>query len=423
MTESASLPSGSRSDQPDAERHDRAPLMAFIGDAETEDALREGLSDLPVERIDIRRGGIKAAISLLRKTPTPYVLIVDVSGEKHPLTALGHLSEVVEPDVRVLVVGDAHDVDTYRQITRGLGAVEYLSKPVTRERISRHFAPIVTGELRQEAVTSGRMLTVTGATGGAGATTIAANLAWHFARDAMRHTVLLDPDLHLGDAALLLDVKASPGLRAALEAPDRIDALFVERATQPIMDGAVATRLHVLAGEESLIKVAQTAPGAAQLLLEALSHRYNMIVCDVPPAPVPLYRDLLALSHQRILVVPPTLAGIRATLRLLGIPQTTQGARRPVIVLNRVGMPGGLTRSQIEDGLKMPVDIAIADQPRQMGQAATLGKPAASSRGAFRNAIIELAQQVAFIRLLDSALTANVPLLRPKRLRLFGGRS
>jgi len=423
LNESITLPRFGKPDQPEAERHDRAPLMAFIGDAETEVALREGLSDLPVDRIDIRRGGIKAAITLLRKVPTPYVLIVDVGGEKHPLTALGHLSEVVEPDVRVLVIGDAQDVDTYRQITRGLGAVEYLSKPVTRERVSRHFAPIVTGELRHEAVTSGRMLTVTGATGGAGATTIAANLAWHFALDAMRHTVLLDPDLHLGDAALLLDVKASPGLRAALEAPDRIDALFVERATQPIMDGDRTTRLHVLAGEESLANAAQTASGAARQLLEALARRYNMIVCDVPAAPVPLYRDLLGLSHQRILVMPPTLAGIRATLRLLAVPQTTQGARRPVIVLNRVGLPGGLSRRQVEDGLKMPVDIAIADQPRQMGHAATLGKPAVSSRGGFRTAIIELAQQVAFIRLLDSAVAANTPLVRSKKLRLFGGRS
>ncbi|NPD69966.1 pilus assembly protein [Lichenicola cladoniae] len=422
MSEILTQSNAAKSGNTEAERHDRAPLMAFIGDGETEAALREGLADLPVERIDIRRGGIKAAIAALRKTATPHVLIVDVGGEKHPLTALGHLSEVVEPDVRVLVIGDAHDVDTYRQITRGLGAVEYLSKPVTRERVSRHFLPIVTGELRDDAVTTGRVLTVTGVVGGVGATTIAANLAWHFAMDAMRHTVLLDPDLHLGDAALLLDVKASPGLRAALEAPDRIDALFVERATQPIMDGDTSTRLHVLAGEETLSNAVDTAPDAASRLIEALGRRYNMIVVDVPAAPVTLYRDLLKQSQQRILVMPPTLSGIRATLRLLAIPQTVQGARRPVIVLNRVGLPGGLNRRQVEEGLKMPVDIAIADLPRQMGQAATMGMAAAATRGIFRNAVAELAQQVAFIRLLDSTIAPEKITVRGARWHLFGAK-
>ena len=96
----------------------------------------------------------------------------------------------------------------------------------------------------------GRVVTVTGARGGTGASTIAANLAWHFGVEARRHTVLLDADLHRGTAAMLLGAKIGPGLRTVLEAPDRIDELFVERAAQP-----VSKRLHVLAGEEKLTEV------------------------------------------------------------------------------------------------------------------------------------------------------------------------
>ena len=52
-------------------------------------------------------------------------------------------------------------------------------------------------------------------------------------------------------------------------------------------------------------------------LLEALRRRYNFIVADVPFAPVPVYRDLLDLVDQRVLVMEPTLAAVRDTLRLL----------------------------------------------------------------------------------------------------------
>ena len=39
-----------------------------------------------------------------------------------------------------------------------------------------------------------------------------------------------------------------------------------------------------------------------------------------PGRPLPLYRDLLMLAHQRVLVMDPTLASMRDTLRLLALP-------------------------------------------------------------------------------------------------------
>ena len=77
--------------------------------------------------------------------------------------------------------------------------------------------------------------------------------------------------------------------------------------------------------------------------------------------------------------------------------------QRAVVVLNRVGISGGLNRRQIEDALKMKVDVAIPDLPRQLGQAATMGEPAVTSSQAFRAAIVELAKQIGFISMPDAA--------------------
>jgi pilus assembly protein CpaE len=402
---------------PERERPDRPRVIAFVRDQETETALREGLMEAVPAGFEIRRGTVHAAMTALQSMPTPHVLIVDVSGEEQPLSALGELSDVVEPDVRVLVIGDREDLNFYRQLTRGLGVMEYLYQPLMRDMVARYFGPrIQNGPTTPEAVVGGRVVTVTGTRGGTGASTIAANLAWHFGVEARRHTVLLDADLHRGTAAMLLGAKVGPGLRTVLEAPDRIDELFVERAAQP-----VSKRLHVLAGEEKLTETVTYTQNAAARLLEALRRRYNFVVIDVPWSALPLHRDLLMMANQRVLVMDPTLASVRDVLRLMALPGGPKQPGRGVLVLNRENLPGGLNRRQLEEGLKMPPDVVIPDLPKVVGHAASMGEPATEVRGGFRNGILQLAREVAFVRLLDSGTAAGVSTGRPGRLRRLLG--
>jgi pilus assembly protein CpaE len=394
-----SIEEARRGGDPTATRYDRPSFIGFIADARSEEALRDGLANVVTEQLDCRRGGIRAAIAAMQKQATPRVLLVDVSGEEQPLSALGELAHVVEPDVCVLVIGEVSHMDFYREVTRGMGAADYLAKPLTRDVVARHFVPFLDGRTHSGQVTAGgRSISITGVRGGAGATTIAVNLAWHLGVTMRRHTVLLDPDILLGSAALMLNVQPGPGLRLALESPERIDSLLAERAAQPAAD-----RLHVLASEDKVATPPKIAPGAAETLLEALRKRYNFIVADAQFLPVPLYRELIDLTDQRVLVMQPTLSAVRDTLRLLALPAGRTQAQKPIVVLNRNGLPGGLTRRQVEDALKMKVDVAIPDLPKQVGNASTLGEPAIEASSAFRTGILELARQVAFIGLLDSA--------------------
>jgi pilus assembly protein CpaE len=233
-----------------ATRLDRKDIVAFVTDGETESVLRDGLADTATRGVEFHRASVRGAIDMLRETSTPRVLIIDVSGEARPLTALEELSDVVEPDVQVLLIGEYNDVNFYRHSTRILGVKEYLFKPITRDMVARHFGPIILNRSQRPPLQQGgRVVTVTGVRGGVGASTIAANLAWHLGKRANRHTILLDADLHRGSCALLLNTKSGAGLRTALETPHRIDELFIERSSQ-----VVAERLHVLSGEENLLE-------------------------------------------------------------------------------------------------------------------------------------------------------------------------
>ncbi|MDE8342281.1 MAG: histidine kinase [Acidocella sp.] len=367
--------------------------MAFVTDAQTETVLRDGLGDILASGMVIRRGSVRSAIQAMAKLPTPEVLIIDISGDDQPLSALGELSDVVEPGVRVLVVGETDDVNFYRHITRGMGVMEYISKPLTREKVGRHFAPLITRKtIGAEAARGGRVVAVTGARGGVGATTIAGNLAWYLGVISKRHTVFVESDLHMGSGALLLGAKTGPGLRMALETPDRIDPVFVERAAQ-----LVAERLFALASEEKLSEPVTYATGAVLKLVDMLRVRYNFVVTDVSFMPMQVNRDLLEYSHQQVIVMDPTLASVRDTLRLISLPNGPWQMQSPTILLNRQGRPGGLTRKQIEDALKTKIDIVIPDLPKQMNESASFGDLAVVARGPFRQGIIDLAREIGYV--------------------------
>jgi pilus assembly protein CpaE len=394
-------------------RHDRRHLIAFVTDTGSEQVLRASLSDMLPEPPDIRRGGIRAAHAAMLKTTSPRILVVDISGEEHALKALADLATVVEPDVCVLVIGELEGMEFYREITRGLGAADYLPKPLARDLVSRHFGGFVMGRAPSSATAmGGRVLAVTGVRGGCGASSIATNLAWHFGVTLRHHTVLVDPDLYRGNAAFLLNLPPGNGLMAALESPLRIDTLLAERAAQP-----AAERLHILAGESPVGTLPTYTAGAAETLIDALRKRYNFIILDVPFAPVPLYHDLLAQAHQRVLVMEPSLVSLRDILRLNTVAPANGQA--PLIVLNRLGLPGGLTRRQVEEGLKRKVDIVLPDLPKQLRGAANLGEPAVVTISAYRKVIVELGRAVAGANLLDSLAASAPPDPDTKRGRWF----
>jgi pilus assembly protein CpaE len=367
----------------------RTPLIAYARDKETLAVLSEVMAPVLGPTAEFRIGSIEQALAGLRRLGSPVAaLLVDVSGEQNPLHALENLALYVEPGVRVFVIGDVDNIDFYRQVTRSLGVYEYLFKPLNREIVARSLLPLMTGAATAQA-RSGRMVAVTGVRGGVGATTIAVNLAAHMAERSRHHILMFDVNLTNGTAALMLGTQAGGGLREALENPKRVDTLFAERSAPAIND-----RLHLLAAEEALDDLVVPADGAVRHLSSLLCNRFNYIVTDLPPYPTPLHEELNALIHARVLVMDATLPSLRDALRHLALPRGPKQAARPILVLNRVGMPGTLTRQQVADGLGVEPDIVIPWLPKQMRDATTLGEPAIRHRGKFQTAIADLANEI-----------------------------
>jgi pilus assembly protein CpaE len=361
-------------------QYTRERFIGFAKDEATALMLRQALAS------PIHIAGFRGALGRLNAITTPEIVLIDLSGEDQPLNAVIDLADIVEPGTIVLAIGEAQNLNFYRSIPKGLGVREYLPKPMTQLSIEANFLPIIAGMKRD--VTShrgGRMVTVTGTRGGVGTSTIAANLAWFTGTGLHRHTVLLDSELHTGTAALNFNLRADTGLGTALELPERVDHLLIERSTQP-----AGERLHVLAGQELLERQVDYKPGSAAMLIQALRSRYNFVVSDAGAKLSPFARDLLLHAQQRVIIMDPSMISIRNLERLLRLPDGPSPSN-VVVVLNKAGTPGGLSQVYMERVMGLRFDAVIPDLPRIVPKTTHFGTQAASLRGPFRNAIIALA--------------------------------
>lgn len=370
---------------------DRPQLVAFVTDDVSEAALRGGLGPL-VEDLHLRRGNVAAATRAMEREPTPRVLIVDVSGIGDPTEALESLAQVCEPDVRVLVVGDREDVAFYRRLTHGLGVAEYLYKPLTRDHVARLFGPAIAGAVadREDGGTrGGRVVAVLGARGGSGASTVAANLALSVSAASRGHVGLVDLHLRGGTIALSLGARAGSGLRIALENPEKADALFMERSAIPVAD-----RVRLIAAEEPMETDPQATPETVKRFIELLRHRFNTIVVDLASPPGKVERAVLGMARQVVVTFTPDVAGVRDALAMKRMVATQATGAHALLVLNRAGMPGGLSNQLVEEGLGTRPDCVLPWLPKPMLRAFNLGQPAIQACPAFKRAMEPLVREV-----------------------------
>jgi len=380
---------------PKRARSGRLKALAFLNDPESEALVRRVLEEVVKEGVEVRRGDVVAATKSLQKMPSPRALIVDVHSLERPADELDALAHVCEPDTRVLVVGDRDDLTLYRLLVHEFGVREYLFKPLSRDVIVRFFCPhIVDSPIRDTHVRGGRVVAMVGARGGSGTSTVALGVAVYLGSGPHRHTLLADLNPHSGTLALMAGVKAGGGMRAALDAPDRLDALFIDRSAVALGD-----RVDLLASEEALEDAVEVRPEAVRKLVDFLRLHYNIVIVDLPSVPGPAYRTVLEQAHMTIVVAQPTLSAARDAQRILKLASGTdpsQGSR--FVVLNRLGEPGLLSRKDFEAALGRSADFVVPYLPKVIPVAETLGKLPVTQRSPFRGVVATIANEIAVTR-------------------------
>ena len=341
-------------DQPSGHAADTF-LLGWVKDEASRAAI-EAVINARQSKAQIVSGTANHAAKYLADHPSPPFLVVEVTSADAAQKQLDALAEVVNPATKVIVTGT---VDSYRfyHWLMELGVHDYLLQPITPEALA---ASLAKGEAKQasaEAAAPRKLITTIGARGGVGATTIATHLAAIFAKEHELPTALVDPDAHFGSVALGLDLEPVRGLKDALEKPDRIDGLFLDRVMVKPFAG-----LSILSAEEPLHESVAVEEGAAASLVAALHEPCAMVVVDVPRQMSSFARDILSAADAVLLVAEPNVLSLRDMLRIKDYVVERLKRPAPKLVVNKRGAVAGfeLHKSDIAKhyGAEPAVEIA-----------------------------------------------------------------
>jgi pilus assembly protein CpaE len=219
------------------------------------------------------------------------------------------------------------------------------------------------------------------------------NVAWLIAHELNKRTALVDLDLYFGTCALALDLEPGRGFREALESPERIDGLFVERAMV-----RESEHLFVLAAEDDIETSRAFDPAALALLIDHLQRDFDYIVFDLPRFAARSQVALLPAPLSIVVVSDPTIAGMRDTLRLGKALRGSAPAANFRVVLNRCGAVRGgeLERRDFEQDADVTVSCIVPFDVKAAAASAGAGKPLAkvASRSRAAQSLKQLTQYV-----------------------------
>jgi pilus assembly protein CpaE len=349
----------------------RITIHAFCESPETGDMIRGAAGDRRMERAStvVRTGGLTAAAEFYQNQPTPSLVLVESSDPANRmLSLLDRLAEVCDPGTKVVVIGQANDIALYRELMRR-GVSEYLVPPLRTLQI---IAAVTTLYADPSAPFIGRQMAFCSAKGGAGASTLAHNVAHEISERMNAGTVIVDLDLAFGTAGLNFNHDPLQGILDALSQPDRLDPVLMDRMMVKHTD-----HLSLFAAPATLDQDYAIDADIFEQVIEKIRAASPYVVLDLPHAWTVWKRRMLLTADDLVVVAEPDLASLRNAKNILDLVKAARpNDAPPKVVLNKVGLPGRpeIPVKDFGEALGVQPVLAIGFDAKAFGQAANNGQ-------------------------------------------------
>jgi pilus assembly protein CpaE len=257
-------------------------------------------------------------------------------------------------------------------------------------------------------------MTLCGASGGVGCTSLAINLGCIFAKNPDNSVAIIDLDLALGDADVWLDIIPDYTILDISENISRLDFSLLKRSLTKHETGAYLLPRPLQLDDKPIV-----TPEQLHRVITLLRTNFTHVLIDVSKAFGPLDLEAINLADDCLLVTQLDLAALRNVVRAIQFLEDRDQGAKVKIVVNRVG----LEDSQIslnkalqtigkEVYWQIPNEYAVMVESRNNGIPLIVESPKAK----LTRSIVQLAEKLdnPAVNVTDE----NAPAEKPKK-RLF----
>jgi len=332
------------------------------------------------------------ALSLASETTPEAVLI----GVEEPLARALQTIEAlcgVLSHVPVIAYSSRTDAETARRAVLA-GARDYLTKPFKPgqpgqsilEQLERRQAR-EGGQPGQRAA-SGIVITVYGAKGGIGKTTVAANLATALAQAGGGSVALADMDTQFGDVAIMMDI---PVEKTIVDLARRADEIDRELVGDYLVHHSSNVRILPAPFEPSQWRA--VTPDQMGKIIAVLAQTHDFVVLDTASS----FNDVVAVALDKanvvLLVTSMDISSIKNTLVVLKLLASSSFPQDKVkLTINHANATNTVKEEDVKNILRQEIFWRIP-YDESVGASVQLGKPVVVAKPGARvsRSILDLA--------------------------------
>ncbi len=364
-------------------------VCLYNTDPEASAELRSHIDALNYVRLASEAGSPEDLVATLSDTPINLVFFhLDPS----PAAVIQIIEEVSSrfPETAMIAISHESAPEAILAPIRA-GCDQFVCEPIEHSDLAAAVGRVASKRLLTQG--KSRCICVAGATGGAGATSIACNLALEIAHLTEAKCALADLNLQFGDIAVNFDCEISYTFFHLAQAGADLDRAVMESVIKDL-----ACNVSLLARPETIEQQANVTADTIHRTVELLTSMFESTVIDLPRR-IDMCSFAAASQADIILIVcqlfVPSIRNAKRyhdALVQAGIPE-----ERIEIVVNRVDSSGGrITQKDLEDLAKKPVFASIPNDYQFVARSLDFGRPIASleRNNAVRSAIRKMAQRI-----------------------------
>jgi pilus assembly protein CpaE len=378
------------------ERSARIGVMAVCLDATSYEALSHFLAGIPGAVIfgnPDHYVGVEREIGRALDLSQTRICFIDYDRNTEEAIWMTERLRSEYPDVQSFAVSAYSEPEAIIAAMRA-GCAEYLLKPVQHDRVLDGLARVEAKQKKKARKgTRGKVITLVGAKGGTGVTSLALHLALELVHEGHRKCLLVDQHPALGDASLYLGTGRHQYSFYEL-------ASNAERLDEELLRGFLLhhnSGLDLLDSPEAVDAIHGASPSSVEHTLAFLADTYQFVVVDCPPGLTDGTRACISQSEQVAIVLTAELPSVRNSVRYMEhLSRLGYNSNSIHVVLNRHSKKGPLSDDRIEKALGRAISLRVPNNYNEVIRAINTGSPIPrGSKSDFGAAIHKWAHELA----------------------------